>query len=108
MNENRCVSCGTIIPEGRMVCPMCEAEPQNDSPIIEMTIKIDTINKVKDFCNLCSKCAGEVDVYSAKYIVSGKSIMGLFSLDLLKDLKVRFYGNVPNEVKEGIKQYATD
>lgn len=24
MNENRCVCCGEIIPEGRMVCPICE------------------------------------------------------------------------------------
>lgn len=24
MNENRCVFCGEIIPEGRQVCPMCE------------------------------------------------------------------------------------
>lgn len=23
--ENRCVCCGQIIPEGRMVCPQCEA-----------------------------------------------------------------------------------
>ena len=23
-NENRCVCCGAIIPEGRMVCPRCE------------------------------------------------------------------------------------
>lgn len=23
---NRCVHCGTVIPEGRMVCPMCEHE----------------------------------------------------------------------------------
>lgn len=23
MNENRCVCCGDIIPEGRMVCPKC-------------------------------------------------------------------------------------
>ena len=22
--ENRCVCCGAIIPEGRMVCPICE------------------------------------------------------------------------------------
>ncbi len=22
--ENRCVCCGATIPEGRMVCPMCE------------------------------------------------------------------------------------
>ena len=24
MNENRCVICGDIIPEGRQVCPICE------------------------------------------------------------------------------------
>ena len=24
--ENRCVCCGEIIPEGRMVCPQCEAK----------------------------------------------------------------------------------
>lgn len=24
MGENRCVCCGAIIPEGRMVCWMCE------------------------------------------------------------------------------------
>lgn len=23
--ENRCVCCGAVIPEGRMVCPQCEA-----------------------------------------------------------------------------------
>lgn len=22
--ENRCVCCGSVIPEGRMVCPICE------------------------------------------------------------------------------------
>lgn len=24
--EDRCICCGEIIPEERMVCPMCEAE----------------------------------------------------------------------------------
>lgn len=24
--EDRCVCCGAIVPEGRMVCPMCEKE----------------------------------------------------------------------------------
>lgn len=24
MNDNRCVCCGAIIPEGRQVCPSCE------------------------------------------------------------------------------------
>ena len=24
MNDNRCVWCGRVIPEGRQVCPICE------------------------------------------------------------------------------------
>ena len=24
--DNRCICCGAVIPEGRMVCPNCEAE----------------------------------------------------------------------------------
>ena len=26
-DTNRCVCCGDIIPDGRMVCPACEKEP---------------------------------------------------------------------------------
>lgn len=29
--ENRCVCCGEIIPEGRMVCPQCEAKTYENS-----------------------------------------------------------------------------
>ena len=25
-SENRCVACGAPIPEGRMICPICEAK----------------------------------------------------------------------------------
>lgn len=35
MNENCCVCCGEVIPEGRQVCPSCEykaeMETRNDS-----------------------------------------------------------------------------
>lgn len=27
--DNTCVCCGEVIPEGRMVCPNCEAEFEN-------------------------------------------------------------------------------
>lgn len=85
-----------------MVCPSCENCHAN---VIETVVNIDTIDKAKEFCNLCSKCNNEVLVYSGRYIVSGKSIMGLSSLDLSKPLKVEFYGNVPYEVKNGMKKF---
>jgi RNA polymerase subunit RPABC4/transcription elongation factor Spt4 len=28
--DNTCVCCGTVIPEGRMVCPTCERQQTKD------------------------------------------------------------------------------
>jgi hypothetical protein len=47
-------------------------------------------------------------VKSGRYAVNAKSIMGLFGLDLSRPLKVEFYGNVPYEVKEGMKKFTVD
>lgn len=30
--ENYCVCCGEIVPEGRMVCPLCEAKCAEQRP----------------------------------------------------------------------------
>lgn len=30
MNEEICICCGEPIPEGRMVCPKCEKEVEDD------------------------------------------------------------------------------
>lgn len=107
MGENKCIMCGNVIPEGRMVCPNCEKidVDTKESSFIETIINIATVDKVKEFCNLCSKCTDDVLVYSGRYIVSGKSIMGLFSLNLAKPLKVEFYGDIPYEVKEGMNKF---
>ena len=35
--ENRCVVCGAIIPEGRQICPACEAGKQ---PVKETSMKM--------------------------------------------------------------------
>lgn len=29
MSEDRCVCCGAVIPEGRMVCPQCEGKEED-------------------------------------------------------------------------------
>lgn len=35
-NADRCVCCGEIVPEGRMVCPQCEFELQSKSTVGEV------------------------------------------------------------------------
>lgn len=49
-------------------------------------ININTINDVKDFVTIVSRCEYDVDIVSGRYAIDAKSIMGTFSLDLSKEL----------------------
>ena len=51
-------------------------------------IMISTINEVKDFVNTISRYDFEIDLISGRYVVDAKSIMGIFSLDLSKPIKL--------------------
>lgn len=96
--------CGMSVPEGRMVCPQCEnMEPNFDT--VKITVMLNKIADISDFVNLASKCSDDVTIGSGRFAVNAKSIMGLYSLDLSKPLKVEFYGDIPYEVKEGMKKF---
>ena len=76
--------------------------------MIETMIKLDKVGAASGFANLTPKISGDVTLYSDKYVVNGKSIMGIYSLDLTKPIKMEINGEIPDEVKEGMKQYIVD
>ena len=47
-------------------------------------ISLNSIDKVKSFCNDIAKFDAEFDLVSGRYVIDAKSIMGIFSLDILK------------------------
>lgn len=49
---------------------------------IEITVKLDTIHKVKDFVSVMMTYSNSATLCSNKYTVDAKSILGIFSLDL--------------------------
>lgn len=53
-----------------------------------MVIKLNTIENVKDFINVTSKFLEEITVSCGRYVVDGKSILGIMSLNLLSELIV--------------------
>ena len=59
-------------------------------------ININTINDVKNFVSIVSRCDYDVDIVSGRYAIDAKSIMGIFSLDLSKpiDLNIHAKENV--------------
>lgn len=51
-------------------------------------IKLDSFDKIKKFINITSTLNYDLDLISGKYAVDGKSIMGILSLDLSKEILV--------------------
>ena len=51
-------------------------------------IRLSTIQDIKKFVEIASLTPVEVDLCSDRYVVDGKSIMGIFSLDLLNPIKM--------------------
>lgn len=56
--------------------------------MISKTIRLSRIDDVKTFVNASKLMPFDIEVASGKYVVDGKSIMGIFSLDLSGDLTI--------------------
>lgn len=71
-----------------------------------LNITLKTINDVKDFVNIVNKYDFDVDLSTGRYVVDAKSIMGIFSLDLSKPIKVEIQANDCGQFCEEIKRFA--
>ena len=77
--------------------------------MIETIVLIDTMEKIKKFNLACQHHIGDVTVCSGrniadgkelyKYRIDGKSILGLYSLDLSTPVKVEIEGDIDEELK---------
>ncbi len=68
-------------------------------------IILKSINDVKDFVNIVNKYDFDVDLTSGRYVVDAKSIMGIFSLDLAKPIKVDVHSDDCEKFCEEIKNF---
>jgi phosphocarrier protein HPr len=73
--------------------------------MVSVNIMLNTINDVKNFVNLVSKYDFEVDLTSGRYVIDAKSIMGIFSLDLSKPIKLDARCGNDSEFIEEIKPF---
>lgn len=53
-----------------------------------VNIRLTTLEDVRRFVNTVTKYDIEIDLCSGRYVVDAKSIMGIFSLDLLSPIKL--------------------
>jgi len=68
-------------------------------------IQLKTIDDVKDFVNIVNKYDFDVDLSTGRYVVDAKSIMGIFSLDLSKPIKVDVYSDDCDAFYDEVKRF---
>ncbi|MBQ2765452.1 MAG: HPr family phosphocarrier protein [Clostridia bacterium] len=68
-------------------------------------IKLSSIEDVRNFVNIVSKYTMDIDLMSGRYVVDAKSIMGIFSLDLLKPIKLTAHAEDTDALFEDLKPY---
>lgn len=68
-------------------------------------IMLSSINDVKNFVNIVNKYNFDVDLTSGRYVVDAKSIMGIFSLDLSKPIKVEVHSEDADAFIEELKAF---
>ena len=71
----------------------------------ETTIQLNAINDVKDFVNTVMMFDYDIDLVSGRYAIDAKSIMGIFSLDLSKPIKLQAHTEDPEALIKAIQMY---
>ena len=68
-------------------------------------IRLSTIADVRDFVNIVSKSDVDIDLQSGRYVVDGKSIMGIFSLDLLSPITLTAHSDEADELMAELDRF---
>lgn len=68
-------------------------------------IKLNTIQDVKKLVNTVCAFDGDIDLKSGRYVVDAKSIMGIFSLDLLSPIEMTIHCDSCEKIVEDLKEF---
>ena len=68
-------------------------------------IRLSTIADVRDFVNIVAANDIDIDLCSGRYVVDGKSIMGIFSLDLLSPITLNAHSDDTDELFAALDRF---
>lgn len=74
-------------------------------------VNLNNIESAKKFVEICNYYQSEINVYSGRYIIDGKSILGILSLNLLNPVEVEIVSKSEVEANSFInmmKQFETN
>ena len=71
----------------------------------ETKIKLSNVQDIREFVNQVILADYEVDLVQGRYVIDAKSIMGIFSLDLLSPIDLVAHTENADALFEGIKTF---
>lgn len=79
--------------------------PKEGEKMKVLDIRLSTIQDVRDFVNCVTACDFDVDLASGRYIVDAKSIMGIFSLDLLNPIRMTVHSDDAEDFLRKVEKF---
>lgn len=70
-----------------------------------VNIKLSLAENVKTFVNIANRYPYDIDLRVGRHVVDGKSILGIFSLDLSKPITLEVYADNCEDLMEEIKPF---
>ena len=61
--------------------------------MLTVSIRLDSVDKVKEFNGIVISAPFEMDLTSGRYVIDAKSVMGIFSLDLSKPITMHVHAD---------------
>lgn len=71
-------------------------------------IKITTISDVRKFIEVVTRQDYEIDLTSGRYVVDAKSIMGIFSLDLMNKILLTAHTDDASALKAALADFIVE
>ncbi len=71
----------------------------------KVKIMLDSINDVKNFVKKANELTCEADLSLGKYVIDAKSIMGIFSLDLNREIELSVHSDNCDNFLQDIEKY---
>ncbi|MBE6679708.1 MAG: HPr family phosphocarrier protein [Ruminococcaceae bacterium] len=69
------------------------------------SIKLSTIEDIRKFVEIITRLDYDVDLSSGRYVVDAKSIMGIFSLDLMNPIQLTAHTENTDSLKEELAKF---
>lgn len=70
-----------------------------------INIRLSTIADVQEFVSIVARSPIDIDLLSGRYVVDAKSIMGIFSLDLLNPIKLNAHSDDTDELFAALDRF---